>query len=819
MQSNGSTLQAETILKWLQQEMGYQNPPSVDSLRKICRGNMIPVWNFLLERVKSEKTNEAIRRNFVIHGTTIPSTSIPKDEILEAKDGVADSKKEFPKDRPKTPKNDREVSRRDGTPVKSTVARERRGRTPARNLAKDLPEKEKEVDRLLQSEGAEDSREMAMRDRDVAMGEVGRLRVAIERLVKEIKSRMADVTKEEGERQRVSDDRSNSRHKQVLLESYEHRVEQTTRIFTEYSRRLQAYVEHAREAQRGKNGSLDSSVDFMPGPSKCGQSANQLLTETPREKAVRQACEALAEDLTHKIRTTFSAYDGGRGHPDHTQLEVAKLGFEVDGDSIPEEVQETALTLLKSPPLLLQALAVYTSRIVAAISRETEEIDIRADAERLRYRFENNRVLEDISAEVDDSLIGRRRSDRGPSKSSFRQLRERQKAHVQQFMATEDALNQVAQARRMTDELIRRIRGTDAVPSFTNSDVQNSGSLRQLELEVWARERELAGMRASVNTINSEVQRLQKMCEERRDAEESLQEKWKRIEEFDARRLELESIYTALLRANMAAAASWEQHTRGNKEQSANTIVPICESTQNQASAARDLLEREVAAFQRIPDNRPYMMPAAPQALLDTRGVATNAGTEAVVAAERHADMLTVRAGAGDPSAVPTICRISAALKYTPGADTVDPSLASILESMRFFLRPGGSPGTVLEDLAKTLNRVQTLRDLVGNGRGLIAEADASRPEYERTATHCTETARKQEKVSLEEWLPQLKLAVQDAQQCLEDCKRVRGLVDEWWEQPAASAVDWILVDGQNVAAWIAHVKQLQTTFYEQQLL
>ena len=72
-----------------------------------------------------------------------------------------------------------------------------------------------------------------------------------------------------------------------------------------------------------------------------------------------------------------------------------------------------------------------------------------------------------------------------------------------------------------------------------------------MQLEVWAKERDLAGMRASVNTINSEVQRLQKMCEERRDAEESLQEKWKKIEEFDARRVELESIYTALLRANM----------------------------------------------------------------------------------------------------------------------------------------------------------------------------------------------------------------------------------------------------------------------------
>lgn len=43
--------------------------------------------------------------------------------------------------------------------------------------------------------------------------------------------------------------------------------------------------------------------------------------------------------------------------------------------------------------------------------------------------------------------------------------------------------------------------------------------------------------------------------------------------------------------------------------------------------------------------------------------------------------------------------------------------------------------------------------------------------------------------------------------------------VDEWWEQPASTAVDWISVDGQNVAAWLAHVKQLQAAFYEKQLL
>lgn len=169
----------------------------------------------------------------------------------------------------------------------------------------------------------------------------------------------------------------------MLFESYETRSEQSTRIFTEYSKRLHAYVEHAREAQRGKTAVSDTGPESAV---KRNQSAdkNKILIETLQERTVRQACECLAENLIEKIKTTFPAYDGGGSHPD-PQLEVAKLGYEVDSDGIPEEVRETALSSLKSPPLLLQALAAYTSRIVASISLEAEEIDIRGDAEHLRY--------------------------------------------------------------------------------------------------------------------------------------------------------------------------------------------------------------------------------------------------------------------------------------------------------------------------------------------------------------------------------------------------------------------------------------------------
>jgi len=58
------------------------------------------------------------------------------------------------------------------------------------------------------------------------------------------------------------------------------------------------------------------------------------------------------------------------------------------------------------------------------------------------------------------------------------------------------------------------------------------------------------------------------------------------------------------------AAAAWEHHSRASREQSASTIVPICESLQNKSNAARDIIERELSAFQRGPDNRLYMMAA-----------------------------------------------------------------------------------------------------------------------------------------------------------------------------------------------------------------
>ncbi|KAL7221471.1 hypothetical protein ACSBR1_023431 [Camellia fascicularis] len=749
---------SETILGWLQKEMGYRplghyvasnkaaSQPSIDSIRKVCRGNMIPVWNFLVKRVKSDKTVENLRRNILVfHGGDDGGGGGGGAGADSLKGGEAG----------------------------------RRGRGRRKESSRES--------------SVESSREIALQERDLAKKEAERLRHIVRRQRKELKARMLEVSREEAERKRMLDERSNYRHKQVMLEAYDQQCDEAAKIFAEYHKRLRYSVNQARDAQML---TVDSSIEVVNTYSansekeavystvKGTKSADEvILVETTRERNIRKACESLTMQMIEKIRSSFPAYEGSGIHL-NPQLEAAKIGFDFDGD-ISDEVRDIILHCLKSPPQLLQAITAYTQRMKTLITREIEKIDVRADAETLRYKYENNRVMDaspDASSPLQYQLYGNGKIGMDvPSTGTQNQLLERQKAHVQQFVATEDALNKAAEARNMCQKLLQRLhRGGDAIFSqslLVGSTSQNVGSLRQFELEVWAKEREVAGLRASLNTLMFEVPRLNKLCAERKEAEDSLRKKWKKIEEFDGRRSELESIYNALLKANMDAAVFWSQQPLAARAYASSTIIPACTVVVELSNGAKDFIDKEVSSFYRSPDNSLYMLPSTPQVLLESMGANGSSGPEAVAAAEKNAVLLTARAGARDPSSIPSICRISAALQYPAGLEGSDAGLASVLESLEFCLKHRGSEACVLEDLAKAINLVHIRRDLVESGHALLNHAYHAQQEYERTTNYCLNLAAEQEKTIVEKWLPELKSSIMNAQKCLEDCKYVRGLV------------------------------------------
>ncbi|KAM0057096.1 putative HAUS augmin-like complex subunit 5 [Helianthus debilis subsp. tardiflorus] len=89
------------------------------------------------------------------------------------------------------------------------------------------------------------------------------------------------------------------------------------------------------------------------------------------------------------------------------------------------------------------------------------------------------------------------------------------KAHVKQFVATEDQLNKAAEARKACQNLLKRLTGSiNMGPPFFS---QHISSLRELEPEVWVMEREVAGLNASLTTLACEVQRLNMLRLERKE--------------------------------------------------------------------------------------------------------------------------------------------------------------------------------------------------------------------------------------------------------------------------------------------------------------
>jgi hypothetical protein len=182
------------------------------------------------------------------------------------------------------------------------------------------------------------------------------------------------------------------RHKQVMLEAYEQQCDEACKIFAEYQRRLHQFVDQARDVRRssiGVSGAADSANDMQLQSDRedlYSVKNNRLsedLVETAGERCIRKACETLAANMIETIRSSFPAFEGS-GINSTCQLDAAKLGIDLDSE-IPTDVKAVALDSLKNPSLLLQSVITYTLCMKTLIHRETGKIDIRADAELLRY--------------------------------------------------------------------------------------------------------------------------------------------------------------------------------------------------------------------------------------------------------------------------------------------------------------------------------------------------------------------------------------------------------------------------------------------------
>ncbi|KAI3511382.1 hypothetical protein L1887_18535 [Cichorium endivia] len=129
---------------------------SSDAIRRVCRGNMILIWNFLIKRVKSEKTVDNIRRNILVHGG--------KENVTAVNGGVETAK------------------------TGESRRRNRNGRRKEKVVGSSIAESK--------------SRETTLQERESAEKEVERLRHMVRRQRKELKRRQRKELKRHGGRRK-----------------------------------------------------------------------------------------------------------------------------------------------------------------------------------------------------------------------------------------------------------------------------------------------------------------------------------------------------------------------------------------------------------------------------------------------------------------------------------------------------------------------------------------------------------------------------------------------------------------------------------------
>ncbi|KAG0450348.1 hypothetical protein HPP92_026930, partial [Vanilla planifolia] len=85
------------------------------------------------------------------------------------------------------------------------------------------------------------------------------------------------------------------------------------------------------------------------------------------------------------------------------------------------------------------------------------------------------------------------------------------------------------------------------------------------------------------------------------------------------------------------ASDFWDHQPAAAQEHATRTIIPACNSVANVSSSSKDLIEKELSTFNQILDNRLYMMPSTPQALLESMGSAVPTSPDAHAATEKSA--------------------------------------------------------------------------------------------------------------------------------------------------------------------------------------
>lgn len=533
--------------------------------------------------------------------------------------------------------------------------------------------------------------------------------------------RLEIVSKEQSYNLTVSKLHDIRRKRALLVASSQHTHNEVAKL-NEYFTRLQQKADHLKNLTH-------RSQEPVPMFPKRGQSneTKELILEAASTRDVRESCAVIGSFLGQVLQGSFEG--------DKSQLEKKR-------GELWQDVEKVLSNYTSSH--LVAALCAHTQDTVQALEEQTANIDIRRDAEKLRFKYENGGQLSDMSCPPN------------VLQTVHQLLEESQLATFARFLEAESATNR---AWKLHQRLVQLSNRTDQL--LVKNHQSNPGAL---ELA-----RSLLQTEALVSSTRSILKLLEGISDELKEnitrmslEKQILFAKHQKIQDFKRIADSKQDLIRVLIKQ------TFNSRTKLQKDQA--EILKYADRVSGSQDADMHLLterlrnsvSREMEAFIRIPV--PYLLLTTLDS--DDRVAVIN---------------LSINKLSGS--------------SLVPGNETIQ-KLMRTLKYPEFR-----APECLLSHAVSLLTEVMDTSLMLKSMEMNSSLSNGSQATSKQLAALCREV-NEVDKSQVARLLPSLQKRLNDATQALASCLQVKDVALCWWEQPAQTCTPWVTVDGLNVQQW-----------------
>eukprot|EP00057_Strongylocentrotus_purpuratus_P001936 XP_003723513.1 PREDICTED: HAUS augmin-like complex subunit 5 [Strongylocentrotus purpuratus] len=364
--------------------------------------------------------------------------------------------------------------------------------------------------------------------------------------------------------QQSCDKLSSIHHKRALLKQYSTDCKADAARYKEYQKRLEGRLEQIQPS--GSNEGKTDQRYFSRHGARRGERTDSPTLETACTKNVRDACGEITVFLSQMLQGQFNN--------NQQSLQSTK-------DKIWTGIEKV---MAENPPQdVLQSLATITLETTHDLRQTTASIDIKEDAEELRFRYESGSLYQDTSTGTNQL------------QSVHQMIEEKQAAHIHTFKEAEKCRNRAWKVDKQLMDTAAAVDGKLAA-MFSN----NPGAL-ELARKLFSTELETLSANAALQCLRSLKGDLSEVAATEGKAKEALYARYQKIQDFKGLSDQKQNLIRVLVRQNMDGRKKLEEKQKELGRYIENKLNAHTAGSTAMTTKLKDRITREVQLFASLP--------------------------------------------------------------------------------------------------------------------------------------------------------------------------------------------------------------------------